>query len=149
MSFVKVVALIIICSIIWFNASIAQDTVSDFEGHWSWGLYADDKNELPPAYRNMPLSKVPEYSLELDIKQQKNKISGHYISTWRFLSKIEEGDFTSIVKGNETYLNLESGFGGEVRVKLVKDNNSLLWEVIKRTGEDFFHKKVTLSKKKR
>lgn len=148
MSFAKLAVFVTFFSFMSFSVSVAQDRISNLEGHWSWGLYADDKNELPPAYRDRLLSKVPEYSLELDIKQQGTKISGHYLCTWRFLSRIEEGDFTATVKGNKVFLNLESGFGGNVRVKLVRENDLLHWKVIKRKGDDYFHNNVTLSRTK-
>jgi hypothetical protein len=140
---IKVLLSVAILSVLGGGTSIAAE-MANFEG-WSWGIYAESKDDLPPSYRDMPLSEVPEYYLELDIKQKRKRISGHYLSTWQFASKIEEGEFSAEVKGNKAFLDLESGFEGKVRVRLLREDTRLQWKVIKRKGINCFHNEATLS----
>ena len=128
------------------NHALSATDNSEFDGRWLWAIYANDKSELPPAYQNKPLKDVPEYSLEINIKQKKNKISGHYLSTYRYLSKYEEGDFAATIKGNTALLKLESGFGGWATVRLKIEQGLLHWTVVKDEEENYFHGNVRLDR---
>jgi hypothetical protein len=60
--------ILIVVAITTHNTDATAETrITNFAGLWTWALYAEDKNELPPAYRNLPLQEVPAYSLDLDI----------------------------------------------------------------------------------
>jgi len=125
----------------------AGSKVADFEGKWVWALYADDKSELPPAYRNLPLEEVPIYSLDLGINQKGNKLKINYSSSYNYQSRVEVGDVSTTIYGNTADLKLESGFGGRVLVRLTVDGERLHWVIIRQSGENFFHSNVVLSKK--
>jgi hypothetical protein len=115
-----------------------------FQGEWEWAVYAKSRDELPPAYRNEPLKDVPGASISLTIKQRGNKLTGEYSASGRFLAKLEDGEFDSIVKGNAAKLELVSGFEGTVTVLLTLAGNRLHWKTIKSKGESYFPDDVFL-----
>lgn len=128
--------------------SAKNNDKSDFTGKWVWEILADDKKELPPVYRDESLQDVPEYSLELDIKQKGKVISGQYRSTWRYLSKLEVGDFSATTKGRVAYLKLVSGFDGKVTIRLTLEERHLHWEVLQEEGEHYFPKNVEVRRRR-
>lgn len=96
-----------------------------FQGEWEWAVYAKSRDELPPAYRNEQLKTVPGASIYLKIKQRGNKLTGEYSGSDRFLAKLEDGEFESVVRGNVARLELVSGFGGTVTILLTLKGNRL------------------------
>ena len=119
---------------------------TNFSGKWRWALYADSVDELPPAYRHLPLKKVPEYSLDVEIFQKGDKIHGHSSSTYNFQSRTDTDDFVGKVNGSATTFTIHSGHGGKILVKLSKEEKHLHWKIVKQQGEHFFPKDVLLSK---
>jgi hypothetical protein len=116
---------------------IAQRSAS-FQGEWEWAVYAKSRDELPPAYHDEPLKEVPGAAIYLKIKQRRNKLTGEYSASRRFLAKLEDGDFVAILKGNTAELELESGFGGKLSVRLTREGNRLHWKTVKSEGESYF-----------
>lgn len=117
-------------------AANAQSRPANFRGQWEWVVYAKSRDELPPFYRNERLRDVPKGSVYLDLKQRGTKLTGEYDASVRFLAKLEEGDVDTVVKGKTADLELESGFGGKLTVRLTRVGNRLHWKVIKSDGRE-------------
>jgi hypothetical protein len=120
------------------GAANAQTRPVNFQGQWEWAVYAKSRDELPPAYRNEPLRDVPAASVYLDLKQRGKKLTGEYDASRRFLARLEEGDVDAIVKGNTAELELQSGFGGKITVRLTLRGNRLHWKTIKSDGGEYY-----------
>ena len=127
-----------------FGVPALAQRAKPFQGEWDWAVYAKRRDELPPAYRNERLKDVPAGEIYLKIKQRGNKLTGEYAGSDRFLARLEEGEFDSIVKGNTTELELTSGFGGNMTVRLTLQGNRLRWKAIKDEGESYFPRDVFL-----
>jgi hypothetical protein len=131
-------------------ASQAQSRPANFQGQWEWVVYAKSRDELPPAYRNERVRDVPAASVFLDLKQRGKKLTGDYDASRRFLAKLEEGEVDAVVKGNSVELELQSGFGGKITVRLTLSGKRLHWKVIKSDGaEHYFPEDVYLWRVKR
>ena len=127
-----------------FSVPALAQRAKPFQGEWEWAVYAKSRDELPPAYRHERLKDVPAGEIYLKIKQRGNKLTGEYAGSDRFLARLEEGEFDSIVKGNTTELELTSGFGGTMTVRLTLQGNRLHWKAIKYEGESYFPRDVFL-----
>ena len=127
-----------------FGVPALAQRAKPFQGEWDWAVYAKSRDELPPAYRNERLKDVPAGEIYLKIKQRGNKLTGEYAGSDRFLARLEEGEFDSIVKGNTTEFELTSGFGGTMTVRLTLLGNRLHWKAIKYEGESYFPRDVFL-----
>lgn len=125
-------------------SSAAAQRANSFRGEWKWAIYAKSRLELPPAYRSAHIKEIPGAAIYLRIKQQGNKLTGEYSGSRRFLAKLEDGEFDAIVKGNAAELELESGFGGKITVRLTLQGNRLHWKTIKSEGEYYFPDDVFL-----
>ena len=136
-------ALLLIVALVCGVNAFAQRGTS-FQGEWKWAIYATSRDQLPPAYRNEPLKDVPGAAVYLKLKQRGNKITGEYSASRRYLAKLEDGDLSAVVKGNTTQLELTSGFGGTVTVRLTLQRNRLRWKTIKADGEHYFPDDVFL-----
>ena len=119
---------------------------SSFQGEWKWAIYARSRNELPPAYREAPLRSIPNAVVYLKIRQKGNKLTGEYSASRRYLAKLEDGEFESVVKGKRTTLELTSGFLGTLTVELTRVGDKLHWRMIKSEGESYFPDDVYLKK---
>ena len=127
------------------GASNAQTRPANFRGQWEWAVYAKSRDELPPIYRNEPLREVPAASVYLDLKQRGTKLTGEYDASRRFLARLEEGELEATVQGSTAELELQSGFGGKITVRLTLRGNRLHWKTIKSdSGEYYFPDDVYL-----
>jgi hypothetical protein len=132
-------------SLLLFAGSLAASAQRPFQGEWKWAIYATSRSELPPAYRSAPLREIPGAAVYLKLKQRGNRLSGEYSASRRYLAKLEEGDdIDTIVKGKTAEMELTSGFGGKVTVRLVIAGNRLHWKTIKAEGEHYFPDDVFL-----
>jgi hypothetical protein len=135
---------LLLLSLVVFAGSIAAHAQRPFQGEWEWAVYAKSRSELPPAYRNEPLRDVPGASVWLKLKQRGNKLTGEYSASRRYLAKLEEGDLDAVVEGKAATLELSSGFGGTLTVRISVAGNRLHWQVIKEKGEHYFPLDVVL-----
>jgi len=135
---------LLLLSLIVFAGTVAAQAQHPFQGEWEWAVYAKSRTELPPAYRNEPLRDVPGASVWLKLKQRGNKLSGEYSASRRYLAKLEEGDLDAVIKGKTALLDLASGFGGKLTVKISVSGKRLHWQVIKEEGEHYFPLDVVL-----
>lgn len=119
------------------SSTVAQ-RASSFQGEWEWAVYAKSRDELPPAYHNEPIRDVPGAAIYLKIKQRGNKITGEYSASRRFLARLEDGEFDAVVNGSAAELELASGFGGKLTVRLTRVGNRLHWKTVKSDGESYF-----------
>ena len=125
-------------------AAATAQRPSSFQGEWEWAIYAKSRSELPPAYRQEPLRSVPNAAVYLKIRQKGNKLTGEYSASRRYLAKLEDGEFDSVVKGKTTTLELVSGFGGTLTVELTRVGDRLRWRTVKSEGELYFPDDVYL-----
>lgn len=115
-----------------------------FQGSWNWATYAKSKDELPPAYQSMKLEEVPEYALDITIKQRGNKLTATCGVLWHFLSKLEDCGFDAVLKNNTAIFKLDSSFGGHATVRLTLNGNKLRWKVLRSAGVNYLLGDVTL-----
>jgi hypothetical protein len=127
-----------------FGVPTLAQSAQRFRGEWEWAIYAKSRSELPPAYRDEPLKDVPAAAIYLKIKQRGNKLTGEYSSSSRYLARLEDGEFETTAKGNTAELELTSGFGGTVTVRLTLSGNRLHWKLTKQDGEHYFPDDVYL-----
>ena len=112
---------------------------ANWQGHWNWAIYAKDKSELPPAYRDAEdVSEIPAYALDLTLRQRGNRLSGTWGLLARYLARVDEGDIAATIKGNRATVRLTSNFGGSATIVLTLRGNRLSWKLVKSSGENFF-----------
>lgn len=125
---------------------VAASAERSFQGEWQWAIYATSRSELPPAYRSERVRDVPGAAVYLKLKQRGTRLSGEYSASRRYLAKLENGDLEAIAKGKTAELELTSGFGGKVTVRLSLVGNRLHWKTIKAEGEHYFPDDVFLQR---
>lgn len=127
------------------RASAQQERAASFAGDWEAIEYPVSRDELPPAYKDMPLKEVPRFSLSLTIKQRGNRLTGDYSGTARYLARLEEGGtFRTTAQGNTARLRVESGFGGHATALLTLRGNRLYWKIVEQDGEHYFPRETVL-----
>lgn len=122
----------------------ARPATVNFQGEWQWAIYPTSRKELPPAYRNEPLKSVPVAAIWLKIKQHGNKLTGEYSGSRHYLARLEDGELDETIKGNSVTMELTSGFGGTITVRLTRQGNRLHWKMIKEEGQHYFPDDVYL-----
>ena len=128
-------------------SSLAQRRAASaraFEGSWNWAVYAESKDELPPAYRDMEIREVPAYALDLTIKQRGNRLTATCGVLARYLARIEDCGFDAVLNNNTALVKLDSSFGGSATVRLTLNGGRLRWKVLKSKGENYYPRDVTL-----
>jgi hypothetical protein len=121
---------------------------SDFRGTWNYATYAQDKSELPPAYREMELEQVPQFAIDLTIRQTGNRLRATCGIVARYLARIEECDFTATVRRGVAQFRLGSSFGGSATVRLTMSGDKLRWQTVRRTGVSYYPEDVLLRRLK-
>lgn len=129
-------------------AAQTRPAVRDFRGSWNYATYAQDKSELPPAYREMELEQVPQYAIDLTIKQTGNRLRATCGIVARYLARIEECDFTATVRNGAAQFRITSSFGGSATVKLTLSPEGLRWQTLRRSGASYYPEDVTLRRLK-
>jgi len=123
---------------------------ANWRGHWNWAIYAKDKSELPPAYRETEnVKEIPAYALDLTLRQRGNRLSGSWGLLARYLARIDEGDMAATIKGNQATVRLTSNFGGSATIRLTLRGDRLLWKLIRSSGENFFPRSEVLRRMRR
>ena len=110
-----------------------------FEGKWFWGNYLkrSDPYDVPEGFDRQ---KDPYEMLSLNITQNGNKLIGEVESAVHYAGRTDEGDFTAVVKGSTAEVEVQSGHGAKVTVRLREERGRLSWRIIKvdRSGGDYF-----------
>jgi hypothetical protein len=117
-----------------------------FEGSWNWAVYAESKDELPPAYRGMEIREVPAYALDITIRQRGNRLTATCGVLARFLARVDECDFSAVARNGSALINLKSNFGGSATVRLTLEGERLRWKLVRSKGEFYYPRDVTLRK---
>ena len=121
---------------------------NSFSGSWNYATYAKDKSELPPAYQSMKLEEVPQFAIDITIRQRGNRLRATCGIVARYLARMEDCGFTATVKNGAAQFRLGSGFGGSATVRLTLRGGQLRWQTIRRTGVSYFPEDVTLRRLK-
>jgi hypothetical protein len=121
---------------------------SGFRGTWNYAVYAQDKSELPPAYREMKLEEVPQFAIDITIRQTGNRLRATCGIVARYLARIEECDFTATVRNGAAQFRLGSSFGGSATVRLTMSGDKLRWQTLRRKGVSYYPEDVTLRRLK-
>ncbi len=116
----------------------AQSRAGVFRGEWNYAVYATDKSELPPAYQSMKLEEVPQFAIDITIRQTGNRLRATCGVVARFLARIEDCGFTATVRNGAAQFRLPSGFGGSATVRLTRVGDKLRWQTVRRRGTSYF-----------
>ena len=130
------------------TAAQARAAAPNFGGNWNYATYAQDKSELPPAYRGMELEQVPQFAIDLTIRQTGNRLRATCGIVARYLARIEECDFTARVRRGVAQFRLGSSFGGSATVRLTMSGGRLRWQTVRRTGVSYYPEDVLLRRLK-
>ncbi|HJQ35470.1 MAG TPA: hypothetical protein VJ866_25180 [Pyrinomonadaceae bacterium] len=126
----------------------AQARPAAFRGDWNYAVYAKDKSELPPAYQSMKLEEVPQYAIDITIRQTGNRLRAKCGIVARYLARVEDCDFTAAVRGGAAQFNLRSSFGGTATVRLTLEGDRLRWKTVRRKGESYYPEEIVLRRLK-
>jgi hypothetical protein len=126
----------------------AQGRAGAFRGAWNYAVYAKDKSELPPAYQGMKLEEVPQFAMDITIRQTGNRLRATCGIVARYLARVEDCDFTATVRNGAAQFRLKSGFGGSATVRLSLSGDTLRWQTLRRAGTSYFPEDVTLRRLK-
>ncbi len=127
----------------------AQGRADSFRGDWNYAVYAKDKSELPPAYQSMKLEEVPQYAIDITIRQRGRRLRATCGIAARFLAKIDDCGFTANVWNGAAQFRLKSSFGGTGVIRLTVRGDRLYWKVIRRDdGESYFPGDIVLRRLK-
>ena len=145
------VLLTIVVSVLLLACSATAQTRKSsrpFQGEWNWAIYATDKSELPRAYQSMELKEVPQYALDLTLKQKGNRLTGTWGVLARYLAQVDEGSLGGTISGSTVRINLKSNFGGSATMVLTLKGDSIQWKRIKDKGHMYFPENVVLRRLK-
>ena len=126
----------------------AQRRAADFRGSWNHAVYATDKSELPPAYQSMELEQVPQFAIDITIRQTGNRLRATCGIVAHYLARVEDCDFTGMVRNGAAQFRLTSSFGGSATVKLTLSGEGLRWQTLRRKGVSYYPADVTLRRLK-
>lgn len=130
------------------QTTFAQTRSAAFRGEWNYAVYATDKSELPPAYQEMKLEEVPQFAIDITIRQTGNRLRATCGIVARYLARIEDCGFTATVRNGAAQFRLQSSFGGSATVKLTLTREGLRWQTIRRAGTNYYPEDVTLRRLK-
>jgi hypothetical protein len=122
---------------------------SGFRGSWNYAVYAKEKSELPPAYQSMSVEEVPEYAIDITIKQSGNRLRATCGIAARYLAKIDDCAFTATVRNGAAQFRLKSSFGGTSTIRLTVRGDRLYWKVLRHDdGESYIPGDIVLRRLK-
>ncbi|HEX8118506.1 MAG TPA: hypothetical protein VF521_14620, partial [Pyrinomonadaceae bacterium] len=125
-----------------------RPAAAGFRGSWNYAVYAKDKSELPPAYQGMSLEEVPQFAIDITIRQTGNRLRATCGVVARYLARVEDCDFTANVRGGAAQFRLTSSFGGSATVRLTLSGDKLRWQTLRRQGTSYYPEDVTLRRLK-
>ena len=126
------------------HAVAAQGRPAGFRGDWNYAVYAKEKSELPPAYQDMKLEEVPQFAIDITVKQTGDRLRATCGIVAHYLARVEDCDFTATVRNGAAQFRLTSSFGGSATVKLTLSGDKLRWQTLRRTGTSYYPEDVTL-----
>ena len=140
--------LLSLCAFASAQTASAQTRPAAFRGEWNYAVYAKDKSELPPAYQGMKLEEVPQFAIDITIRQTGNRLRATCGIVARYLARVEDCDFTATVRNGAAQFRLKSSFGGSATVRLTLSGDGLRWQTLRRTGASYYPEDVTLRRLK-
>lgn len=129
-------------------AAQGRAAAAGFHGDWNYAVYAADKSELPPAYRDMDLKEVPQYAIDVSIRQSGNRLRATCGVVAHYLARVDECDFTATVRNGTAQFSLKSNFGGSATVRLTLRGDTLRWKTVRRSGESYYPADIVLRRLK-
>jgi hypothetical protein len=129
-------------------AAQGRANASGFRGDWNYAVYAKDKSELPPAYQSMKLEEVPQYAIDITIRQSGNRLRATCGIVARYLARIEDCGFSAAIRNGAAQFNLRSSFGGTATVRLTLQDGTLRWKTLRRRGESYYPDDIVLRRLK-
>jgi len=141
-------SLVLLCLFASAHTASAQARPAGFRGEWNYAVYAKDKSELPPAYQGMKLEEVPQFAIDITIRQTGNRLRATCGIVARYLARVEDCDFTATVRNGAAQFRLKSSFGGTATVRLTLSGGGLRWQTLRRTGTSYYPEDVTLRRLK-
>jgi hypothetical protein len=126
----------------------AQRGGAGFRGGWNYAVYAKDKGELPPAYQSMKLEEVPQYAIDITIRQSGRRLRAKCGIVARYLARVEDCDFSAAFRNGAAQFNLKSSFGGTATVRLTLEGDTLRWKTLRRNGESYYPDDIVLRRLK-
>ena len=130
------------------TAAQTRPPAAAFRGEWNYAVYAKEKSELPPAYQDMELEQVPQFAIDITIRQTGNRLRATCGIVARYLARVEDCDFTATVRNGAARFRLTSSFGGAATVKLTLSGGGLRWQTVRRDGANYYPEDVTLRRLK-
>ena len=130
------------------HTAAAQSRPAAFRGDWNYAVYAKEKSELPPAYQDMKLEEVPQFAIDITIKQTGSRLRATCGIVAHYLARVEDCDFTATARGGAAQFRLKSSFGGSATVRLTLSGGGLRWQTLRRTGTSYYPEDVTLRRLK-
>lgn len=146
--FPLLLALFAVAFIFSARTSVAQTRATAFRGSWNYAVYAKDRSELPPAYQGMKPEEVPQFAIDITIRQTGNRLRATCGIVARYLARVEDCDFTATVRNGAARFRLKSSFGGSATIKLSLTGEGLRWQTLSRTGTSYYPEDVTLRRLK-
>ena len=129
-------------------AAQTRPAAAGFRGSWNYAVYAKERSELPPAYQDMKLEEVPQFAIDITIRQTGNRLRATCGIVARYLARVEDCDFTATVRNGAAQFRLTSSFGGSATVKLTLSGGGLRWQTVRRNGAAYYPEDVTLRRLK-
>ena len=130
------------------TAAQTSPAASGFRGSWNYAAYAKDKSDLPPAYQEMEPEQVPQYAIDITIRQRGRRLRATCGIVARYLARVEDCDFSAAVRNGAAQFNLKSSFGGTATVRLTLEGDTLRWKTLRRRGESYYPADVVLRRLK-
>jgi hypothetical protein len=96
----------------------------------------------------MELEQVPQFAIDITIRQTGNRLRATCGIVARYLARIEDCDFTATVRNGAAQFRLASSFGGSATVKLTLSGEGLRWQTLRRSGVSYYPEDVMLRRLK-
>jgi hypothetical protein len=92
----------------------------------------------------MKVREVPSYALDLTIRQRGDRLTATCGILAHFLARVDECDFSAVVRNGSALVRLTSSFGGSAVVRLTLRGGALRWKLVRSKGENYYPRDVTL-----
>ena len=146
--FLPLLLLLILAALAPAQDAAAQTRPTGFRGGWNYAVYAKDKSELPPAYQSMKLEEVPQYAIDITIRQSGTRLRATCGIVARYLARVEDCGFSAAVRNGAAQFKLRSSFGGTATVRLTLEGDALRWKTLRRKGESYYPDDIVLRRLK-
>ena len=91
---------------------------------------------------------MPQFAIDITIRQTGNRLRATCGIVAHYLARVEDCDFTGMVRNGAAQFRLTSSFGGSATVKLTLSGEGLRWQTLRRKGVSYYPEDVTLRRLK-